>query len=229
MIDLVGEYCAAMRRMPLSAAQELHNRFGVPWRAITLACPVPTRARFTDKARSLFEPDEDGGAVWVIPATCVDPARPEEIEVAEPLDVVSTGACVDLLAFDPDRPRRFARRTALAPTLGCIPRQHGDPAPVPVRLDVTDWLRAECHGLVILTRDPHEIGRLLRRIAAIQPEDPAHAAALKAWLGLPSYAGLPPRPVFVMNDFTHPWGEPDEPVAVPVAPVKRNGKHDDGG
>ena len=32
MIDLVGEYCASLRRMPLSAAQELHSTFGIPWR-----------------------------------------------------------------------------------------------------------------------------------------------------------------------------------------------------
>ena len=77
MIDLVGEYCAAMRRMPLSAAQELHSIHGIPWASITATCPVPTRARFTDKARSLFEPDEDGGAVWVQLAT---PAETQEMK-----------------------------------------------------------------------------------------------------------------------------------------------------
>jgi hypothetical protein len=149
MIDLVGEYCAAMRRMPLSAAQELHSTFDIPWRSIAAACPVPTRARFTDKARSLFEPDEDGGAVWVIPATCVDPARPEEIEAVDPLDVVRTGPIVDLVAFHPDRRNRFALRIGHAVVLGAVEPQCCEPARVKVWSDIGDWLREGCalgHG-----------------------------------------------------------------------------------
>jgi hypothetical protein len=149
MIDLVGEYCASLRRMPLSAAQELHSTFGIPWPSITATCPVPTRARFADKARSLYEPDEDGGAGWVIPATCVDPARPEEIEAVDPLDIVSTGPIVDLVAFHPHCRDRFALRIGHAVVLGAVEPQHLEPARVPVWGDIGDWLRAGCSGLVV--------------------------------------------------------------------------------
>ena len=196
MIDLVGEYCAAMRRMPLSAAQELHSTFDIPWRSIAAACPVPTRARFTDKARSLFEPDEDGGAVWVIPATCVDPARPEEIEAVDPLDVVRTGPIVDLVAFHPDRRNRFALRIGHAVVLGAVEPQYCEPARVKVWSDIGDWLRAGCSGLVLLTADCHQRGRILRRIESIEAAQPAQ---VKAWLALPEYPAPRPTPVFAMR------------------------------
>jgi hypothetical protein len=111
---------------------------------------VPTRARFADKARSLYEPDEDGGAGWVVPATCVDPARPEEIEAVDPLDVVSTGPIVDLVAFHPHCRDRFALRIGHAVVLGAVEPQHLEPARVPVWGDIGDWLRAGCSGLVLL-------------------------------------------------------------------------------
>ena len=196
MIDLVGEYCAAMRRMPLSAAQELHSTFDIPWRSIAAACPVPTRARFTDKARSLFEPDEDGGAVWVIPATCVDPARPEEIEAVDPLDVVRTGPIVDLVAFHPDRRNRFALRIGHAVVLGAVEPQYCEPARVKVWSDIGDWLREGCHGIVLLTPDDHQRGRILRRIESIEAAQPAQ---VKAWLALPEYPAPRPTPVFAMR------------------------------
>ena len=196
MIDLVGEYCAAMRRMPLSAAQELHSTFDIPWRSIAAACPVPTRARFTDKARSLFEPDEDCGAVWVIPATCVDPARPEEIEAVDPLDVVRTGPIVDLVAFHPDRRNRFALRIGHAVVLGAVEPQCCEPARVKVWSDIGDWLREGCHGIVLLTPDDHQRGRILRRIESIEAAQPAQ---VKAWLALPEYPAPRPTPVFAMR------------------------------
>jgi hypothetical protein len=191
-VNIVAEYLSVMRRMPLAAAEELHTRFGFSWRAIATAVPAPMMVTFADKGR-LYEPAAAHGfPVWVSPVAVVDPERPEEIEATDPLDVVQTGPFVDLVAFHPGYRNRFARRTGLAPVLGCIPPQYCDPDPVPVRRDVTDWLRAECDGLVILTHEPHETGRLLRRIAAIEAEDPAHVAALRACVMLPPYP--PPSP-----------------------------------
>jgi hypothetical protein len=194
-VNIVAEYLSVMRRMPLAAAQELHGRFGIPWRAIATTVPAPMMVTFADKGR-LYEPAAAHGfPVWVSPVAVVDPARPEEIEATDPLDVVQCGPFVDLVAFDPCRPRRFARRTGLALVLGCIRPQYCESDPVPVRRDVADWLRAECDGLVVLTHDPHEAGRLLRRIAAIEAEDPEHLAALRACVMLPPYPP-PPPPIF---------------------------------
>jgi hypothetical protein len=196
MIDLVGEYCAAMRRMPLSAAQELHSKFGIPSRSIDLVCPVSTRVRFADKAQSLYEPAEDGGAAFVLPATCVDPAHEEEIEAVEPLDVVKTGPIVDLVAFHPDCRNRFALRIGNAVVLGCVEPQYMQPDRVPVWADITDWLRAGCRGLVLLTDDDHQRGRILRRCWSIDAQQPAQ---VKAALALPEYSAPRPTPVFAMR------------------------------
>jgi hypothetical protein len=194
MIDPRREYLQSMRRMPFAAAERLH-KFGIPWRAITLACPVPVRVRFADKARSLFEPYEDGKAAWVIPATCCDATRLEEIEAVDPLDVVSTGPIVDLVAFHPARRSRFALRIGHAVVLGCVEPQHLEPDRVPVWADITDWLKSGCNGIVLLTADPHQRGRILRRIESIEAQDPAR---VKAWLALPEYPTPRPTPVFAM-------------------------------
>ena len=144
----------------------------------------------------MFEPDEDGGAVWVIPATCVDPARPEEIEAVDPLDVVRTGPIVDLVAFHPARRNRFALRIGNAVALGCVEPQYLEPDRVPVWADITDWLKSGCNGIVLLTNDTHQRGRILRRIESIEAAQPAQ---VKAWLALPEYPAPRPTPVFAMR------------------------------
>jgi hypothetical protein len=185
--DIVAEYLEAMRRMPLVEAQRLHTDFRFPWRSIVATCPVPTRVSFTDATKQLYQPGSDGFPVWVLPVTCVDPEQPEEIEATDPLAVISCGHVVDLLAFDPECPRRFVRRTGLAPVLGVIEPQRCDPNPVPVWRDVTDWLRAECVGIVLLTDDPFEAGRIMRRITTVQAEDARHGEELRERVNLPPY------------------------------------------
>jgi hypothetical protein len=196
MIDPRREYLDLMRRMPFAEAERLANDFGVPWRAITATVPVPTRVRFADKAQSLYEPAEDGGAAFVIPATCCDPRRLEEIEAVEPLDVVRTGAVVDLVAFHPECRNQFALRTGAAVVLGSVEPQYLEPDRVPVWADVGDWLRASCRGIILLTRDGHQKGRILRRLESIEAQDPAR---VKAALSLPEWPTARPTPVFAMR------------------------------
>jgi hypothetical protein len=195
MIDPRREYLDLMRRMPFAEAERLHNDFGIPWRAIAAVVPVPTRIRFTDKAGSLFEPYEDGKAAFVITATCCDATRIEEIEAVNPLCVVAKGPIVDLVAFHPDRRNRFALRLGNAVTLGCIEPQYLQPGRVKVWTDITDWLRAGCSGLVLLTADCHQRGRILRHIESIEAD---HPDEVKRWLALPEYPAPRPRPVFAM-------------------------------
>jgi hypothetical protein len=196
MIDPRREYLGLMRRMPFAEAERLHNDFGVPWASIAATVPVPTRVRFADKAQTFFEPDERGRAAWVIPATCVDPVRPEEIEVVDPLDVVSTGPIVDLVCFHPHCRARFALRTGAAVVLGVVPPQYMQPDRVPVFNDVADWLKSGCNGIVLLTNDAHQRGRILRRIESIEAQDPAR---VKAALELPEWPrARPTRSVFAM-------------------------------
>ena len=185
--DLVYEYSAALWRMTHDDARKLIAR-AVPWRAIRLVCPVPTLIALDD-ARELYEPDSTGRAAWVLPVCAIDPAYPERIETAEPEAVVSRGATVDLIAFAPEAPGRWALRPGEAPVLGAIEPQYLDPPPVPVHRDVTDWLRSGCRGIMLLTSDPCEAGRILRHCLRVEAEDPAHKVALDRLINLPPYVG----------------------------------------
>ena len=167
MIDPRREYLDLMRRMPFAEAKRLHNDFGIPWLAIKVTCPVPTRVRFLDKPRSLFEPDEHGMALWVLPV-CVAIRAVRGNRGVSPTGVVSKGAIVDLVAFHPHGHNQFARRIGKAIVLGAVPPQYMEPAPVLVFSDVTDWLRAGCNGIVLLNNDGHQRGRILREISSIE-------------------------------------------------------------
>jgi hypothetical protein len=73
---------------------------GIPWRSIWLVCPVPTFITL-DAAGERYEPDPAGCPAWVLPVCAADPVHPEWIETAEPEDVISMGATLDLIAFAP--------------------------------------------------------------------------------------------------------------------------------
>jgi hypothetical protein len=181
--DLVGEYIGALRRMTLDDARALMAE-GVPLRAITLVCPVPARVTVES---GLFWPDPDGRPAWVVPAAAVDPADPERIETDDPANAISLGPIVDLVAFSPAAPGRWALRHGSAAVLGAIGPQCLDPPPVRVHRDVSAWLRAACEGLVLLTRDACEAGRILRQIETIEAEDRAHAAELRRQIERPPH------------------------------------------
>jgi hypothetical protein len=126
----------------------------------------------------------------------VDPERPEEIEATDPLDVVQCGPIVDLVAFHPGHRNRFARRTGNAVVLGAVAPQLLGPDRVAVWSDVGDWLCGSCRGIVLLTTDCHQKGRILRRLASIEAQQPDQVSA---WISLPAYPpGLPPA-VFPMR------------------------------
>jgi hypothetical protein len=181
---LVDEYLEAMRKTTLDDARYLNVDLGIPWRSIASTCPAPTRII---RRGALYRPDQNGSTAWIIPVCCVDLAWPENIEALDPLDVVSVGQVLDLVAFDPRRQRRFARRCGSGVVLGAIEPQIADPPPVRIFPDITDWLRNECDGLVMLTDERHQAGRILRCIAKIEPEDDQHAAALQRLSELPPF------------------------------------------
>jgi hypothetical protein len=199
MIDPLAEYLDLMRQTSLEAVEQLHTKFHIPWTAIAATCPAPTRVAFSDLSQRFCRPDPDGMQAWVLPVCCVDPAQPEEIEATDPLGVVVGGHVVDLVAFDPERPRRIVRRTGLGTVLGAVEPQLLDPEPVPIWRDDSDWLRAGCNGVVLLTDDIFEKGRILRRISAVKAEDPEHAQQLKAWIELPEYPRIFSTRVYAMR------------------------------
>jgi hypothetical protein len=162
-------------------------RYGVTVRAIETVCPAPTKIS-VDRSGEFYQPDEAGRPAWVFPVCCADPEKPDAIETPDPFTAVAAGAVLDLLAFSPVAPGQWALRRGIATVLGAIEPQYLDPVPVPVHRDVTDWLRADCRGIVLLTSHRIEVVRLLHQCRAIEAEDATHAAELRRIL-----AGPPPK------------------------------------
>src|SRR3989442_105367 len=100
---LRGEYLSALRATTFADLQPLFNA-GVGAQAIAMADPAISRVTISGASYQL---DPDGGIAWVIPVRVDDPVTPECVD---PSEAVSEGAVIDLLAFHPSRPYRWALR-----------------------------------------------------------------------------------------------------------------------
>src|SRR5262249_3284897 len=157
-----------MRNAPFANAQRLLAA-GIPLEAISLVCPVETRISL-NKNGNRFAPDATGCAAWIIPVAVPDPWREDVIEAIDPKAVVASGVIVDLLAFSFAH-QRHALRLGQAVVLGAIEPEYCEPDRVPVHRTAIGWLRAACVGIVLLTKDQFEAGRILRQIDRPLAED----------------------------------------------------------
>jgi hypothetical protein len=125
----------------------------------------------------LYEPALDGRLAYITPVRIDN----ELTAVAEqPLSSARIlGHLVDLVAWHPRHPLRWALRTGAASWLGCIGPQYMAPDPVAVRRSPLAWLQAECDGLVILSNEPADAYRLLCGMHELLAEDAEHAAELR--------------------------------------------------
>src|SRR5215469_18982285 len=110
-----------MRRMTLDYVRELLAA-GIPIEAIGAVCPAPTTIKFKGRR---YWPDPAGGPAYVFPATAVEPGQPYLLEADDPVWTVAAGPIVDLVAFSPFGPNRWALRTGAAIVLGAIEPQLG--------------------------------------------------------------------------------------------------------
>jgi hypothetical protein len=130
-----------------------------------------------------FEPHPDGAAAYILPVRVEQPIGPE---AADPATAVHEGEIVDLLAFHPAFPLRWALRRDATDWLGAIEPQYLDPMPIPVWRSPLNWLRAGCVGLVVLSPRPAEAWRILSGcVGGLVAEDKRHAAELRAALVRP--------------------------------------------
>lgn len=125
----------------------------------------------------LYEPAPDGRPAYITPVLVADPASPET--PAPGTYACHLGEIVDLVAWHPAYPERWALRVGAASWLGCIEPQYMDPEPVCIRRSPLAWLRAGCDGLAILSRDPADAYRLLTGCARLVAEDRTHATELR--------------------------------------------------
>jgi hypothetical protein len=177
------EYVAAMQRTPVEIVRELQHH-NVPMRAITLVCPA--FLKITLDGDSLFRPDPTGKPALVVMACVADGDCPDCIETDDPEFAISLGATIDLVAFSPQAPGRFALRCGAAAVLGSIKPQYCNPAPVPVHRGVMSWLRSGCRGIVLLTRDRIVAGGILRGISHLEADSIEHAAELRRLMAMPT-------------------------------------------
>ena len=152
-------------------------------------------ARVRVRRSRLYEPDENGNVALITPVRVECPASPES---RRPLIYTQWGPIVDLVAWHPYAPERWALRVGSAEWLGCIEPQYMDPDPVPIHRTVLDWLRAGRVGLVPLAFEHAELYRLLTVCRRIRAADEEHARELRRAL-------------------SHPWPQPDVEVADALA------------
>jgi len=127
-----------------------------------------------------YQPDPHGSGAFITPVCIHEPHWPES---PYPLEFVRYGNLVDLVAWHPRFPDRWATRTGTASWLGL--REVFDPFPVPVWRGVLGWLRAGAVGIVLLTSDRAERWRLLSDLPGIIAEDEEHATELRNALQRP--------------------------------------------
>ena len=176
--DLLAEYIAALRCTTTDDLQPLRDA-GVDGAGLAFGMAL---ARISVSRTGFYQPDPDGGPAFLIPVRVENVLTPE---AADPVDAVRHGEIVDLLAFSPAFPRRWALRTGAATWLGAVEPQYLNPSPTPIWRSPLHWLGSDCHGLVLLSRDKRDRYRTLTCLDAIVAEDEDHAAVLRKLLKQP--------------------------------------------
>src|SRR6516162_76478 len=120
--ELVAEHLAAWKVTTESDLDEL-VRYGLPRQLIQQIRPAVANI-VVDKKGELYAPDEAGVRAWVLPVRVFDPEMPDVIEAINPVWAVSCSDVIDLVAFSPAAPRRFALRRGIATVLGSIEPQY---------------------------------------------------------------------------------------------------------
>lgn len=172
-LDLLAELRQARARLTNEHRAELLAA-GVPANIINLYPLIGVDA--ISVGDGLYQPTPGGGAAYITPVLVNGgtPETPHPLAYARHL-----GECVDLVAWHPLHPERWALRTGAATWLGCIGPQYMDPEPVAIRRSPLAWLRAACDGLVILSKQADDAYRLLCGCAELIAEDAEHRAELR--------------------------------------------------
>src|SRR5262249_36760452 len=124
---------------------------------------------------SVYQPDEGGSWAFITPIHA-DADGPEALDPEEMLQV---GDVVDLIAWRPEKPERWALRRGSVTWLGAIGPQLLDPDPVPIWRTPLAWLQAGGMGLCLLSQVLHDRQRILLGIRHILAEDVEHGRELR--------------------------------------------------
>jgi hypothetical protein len=155
--DLEAEHRAAVHNLTTEDAKELVDELLIPFFLVIIHQMVGVLPIRLDKTRWLWEPDPESSQLAYI--TPLRIGRPDTALSPEPWGMPRCGDLVDLIAWHPANPHRFALRTAACPWLGCVP--WAEPFPALIRATPLSWLQADCDGLVLLTRKPAQLRTIL--------------------------------------------------------------------
>jgi hypothetical protein len=121
--------------------------------------------------------------MFLTPVLAQEPGSPES---HWPETYVRLGSIIDIVAWDPQTPRRWALRAGLADWLGLVEPQFLDPEPIRIWRSVLNWFCADCSGVVLLNHDRTATYSLLMGFrGGIDAENPDHAAELQRALERP--------------------------------------------
>ena len=185
--DLAAEHRAAVRNLKTEDAVELVDQLEIPFFLVIihqLVGILPIRRK-----GALWEPDPDGAG----PLAYITPLRVDRFATPLSLDPWETARCgelADLIAWDPDAPQSWALRVGNSHWLGSIP--WGEPFPALLRASPLSWLKADCDGLVVLSRDPVEVRAILGEFEyGVHTESDVLTAQLRKLVATP--VAHPPR------------------------------------
>jgi hypothetical protein len=123
---------------------------------------------------SRFVPDSDGVPAFITPVVALRGGGIEQIADRH------GGETVDLVAWHPAHPERWALRTGVGRCLGYVAWWQAE-KPTRVWRSPLAWLRARGDGIVLLTTDTEERHSILMQLrGGIVAEDRRHAAELRA-------------------------------------------------
>src|SRR5713226_352032 len=130
---LAAEMRHAAANLPSEDREILVQGYGIPCSLVDLYQLIGLEkivAKDVKGARrDLYMPHADGDPAFITPVLGHFADTPES---TDPRVFVRFGNIIDLLAWDPRYPDRWALRTGAATWLGCVPPQYLEPFPVRV-------------------------------------------------------------------------------------------------
>lgn len=184
MIDLEGELGRALGALTLGHRRALVDA-GIPNSMMLFMVGVQHVAVAGDR----YEPSDGGAFAFVTPVRVAD-ATLDLIDDIDHLSAPSFGDLIDLVAWHPDTPSRWATRLGNATFLGAVPPQLEGASPVRIRRTPLAWLRAGAAGLAVLSRNRLHAQRVLLQCRQLEAEDDDHRRTIEALLRTP--ARIPP-------------------------------------
>jgi hypothetical protein len=178
--DLDVEWIAAQREMTNADRADLEALGVRPGLSLFLV----GISRVREMPGSIYEPDDHGGKwAYLTPVRVKYAISPESACWRQ---ATHFGSLVDIVAWSPVNPEGWALRRGVAEWAGSVMPQYLDPPMVAVRRSILSWLRADATGLVLLTREPAAIYRLLSACQnGLITEDAEHAQYLSKVLKRP--------------------------------------------